>query len=39
MQLTHHPRRKCVKLVAELDVGVFTPGEGTLHQVSKVRMC
>ena len=36
MQLTHHPQRKCVKLVAELDVGAFTLGEGTLHLVPKV---
>ena len=38
MQLNHHPRRKCVKLVNELDVGVFTSNEGTLHLVPKVRI-
>jgi hypothetical protein len=36
MQLTHQPWRECVELVRELDVGAFTPGEGTLNLVPKV---
>ena len=36
MQLTHQPWRECVELVHELNVGVFTPGEGTLNLVLKV---
>jgi len=35
MQLTHQPWRECVELVRELDVGAFTPGEGTLNLVPK----
>ena len=36
MQLTHQPWRECVELICELDVGAFTPGEGTLNLVPKV---
>jgi hypothetical protein len=35
MQLTHQPKRECVELVRELDVGAFTPREGTLNLVPK----
>ena len=34
MQLTHHPRRKCVKLVAELNVGAFTLGGHTSGDIA-----
>ena len=36
MQLTHQPWREYVELVRELDVGTFTPSEGTLNLVPKV---
>jgi hypothetical protein len=36
MHLTHQPWRECVELVRELDVGAFSPREGTLNLVPKV---
>jgi hypothetical protein len=36
MHLTHQPWCECVELVRELDVGAFSPREGTIFLVLKV---